>query len=60
MYLRLADTYEIIGDRDEALKSVASGIANGLGPKQIEQDPDLESLTRDPGYRQLLTKHGAK
>ena len=60
MYLRLAETYEILGDRDQALKSVTTGIAKGLGPKQIEQDPDLEPLTRDPRYRQLLSKQGAK
>jgi len=60
MYLRLADTYEIIGDREEALKWLAAGMKSGLGLKQIEQDPDLESLTRDPGYKRLLTKPGAK
>jgi serine/threonine protein kinase/tetratricopeptide (TPR) repeat protein len=60
MYLRLADTYEILGDRDQALKSIAAGMASGLRPKQIEQDLDLERLTADPGYRQLLSKQGAK
>jgi eukaryotic-like serine/threonine-protein kinase len=60
MYLRLADTYEILGQRDQALKSVASGMAHGLGSKQIEQDLDLERLTADPGYRQLLSKQLAK
>jgi tetratricopeptide (TPR) repeat protein len=60
MYLRLAATHEILGDRDQALKSLELGIASGLGPKQIEEDPDLESLTRDTRYKQLLSKHGAK
>jgi len=60
MYLRLVDTYEILGERDQALRLLAAGIASGLGKKQIEQDPDLERLTADPGYRQLLTKQGAK
>ena len=60
MYLRLVDTYEILGERVQALRLLAAGIASGLGKKQIEQDPDLERLTADPGYRQLLTKQGAK
>jgi hypothetical protein len=60
MYLRLADTYEILGERDQALKSLATGMANGLGRKQIEEDPDLEALTRDSHYRDLLPKPGDK
>jgi serine/threonine-protein kinase len=60
MYLRLADTYEILGERDQALQSVASGVAHGLGPKQIEQDLDLESLTRDSRYKNLLPKQEEK
>jgi tetratricopeptide (TPR) repeat protein len=60
MYLRLADTYEILNDRDQALKSLAAGMASGLGPKQIEQDPDLESLIQDPRYKQLRTNPGPK
>ena len=40
--------------------SLATGITKGLGRNQIEQDPDLERLTGDSGYRQLLTKQGAK
>jgi serine/threonine-protein kinase len=56
MYLRLADTYEILGERDQALKSLATGVSKGLGRKQIEEDPDLEPLTRDRRYRDLLPK----
>ena len=56
MYLRLADTYEILGERDQALKSLATGIGKGLGRKQIEEDPDVEPLTRDNRYRNLLPK----
>jgi serine/threonine-protein kinase len=56
MYLRLADTYEILGDRDQALASLGTGMAHGLGRKQIEEDADLEPLTRDSRYRNLLPK----
>ena len=60
MYLRLADTYEILGEREQALKSLATGITKGLGRKQIEEDPDLEPLTRDNRYRSLVPKLEAK
>jgi tetratricopeptide (TPR) repeat protein len=60
MYLRLADTYEILGDRDQALASLGTGVAHGLGRKQIEEDPDLESLTRDSRYRNLRPKPDEK
>lgn len=56
MYLRLADTYEILGERDQALKSLATGIGKGLRRKQIEEDPEVEPLTRDNRYRNLLPK----
>ncbi len=60
MYLRLADTYEILGDRDQALQSLGTGITKGLGRKQIEEDPDLEALTSDSRYRNLLPKPESK
>jgi eukaryotic-like serine/threonine-protein kinase len=56
MYLRLADAYAILVERDQAFESLAAGITKGLGRTQIEQDPDLESLTRDNRYRDLLPK----
>ena len=54
--LRLAEAYEILGDRERALESLGAAIANGLNTKQVEGDQDLDRLRQDARYRQLQPK----
>jgi len=46
--------YEITGRRDEALKALDRANAAGYSLSVIEREPELQSLRKDPRYRQWL------
>ena len=50
--------YEILNERDEALKWIAKALTNGLDPGIVENDPWLKTLAADPRYRRLLPQEG--
>jgi tetratricopeptide (TPR) repeat protein len=54
--LRVADTYELMGDRNRAFEWLATAIRSGLSFKQIEDDPDLEQLRRDSQFTELRSR----
>jgi hypothetical protein len=44
---------ELIGKREEALTTIAACFRKGATELQIVPFPDLQSLRKDPRYRQL-------
>ncbi len=56
---RSALVYELAGDRDRALKALASAAANGYSMAVIQAASDLVELRKDPRYRDLVEGRGA-
>src|SRR4029079_12776829 len=48
------------GHDAEALAFLDRGLAAGLGVHEIETEPDLDALRRDPRYQALLARERAK
>ncbi len=46
-------TYEILGDRELALRYIARAFEERFDPLMIDSDPWLDELRRDPGYQAL-------
>ncbi|UCG60835.1 MAG: protein kinase [Candidatus Zixiibacteriota bacterium] len=49
--------YEQLGERDTALIWIAKAFSCGYQPEHIESLPEMQSLTGDPRYKQLLETH---
>lgn len=45
---------ELCGRRDAALEWLGKAVKAGFGMKEIQNDPDLVALRRDPGYHRLV------
>jgi tetratricopeptide (TPR) repeat protein len=48
--------YELAGYRDEALRSVESGLTSGVTVSELEDHPDLVELRGDARYQRILQK----
>ena len=44
---------ELLGKREEALTTLAACFQKGASDLQIAASPDLQSLRKDPSYRQV-------
>jgi tetratricopeptide (TPR) repeat protein len=47
---------ELLGDRDQALATLANCFSKGATGLQIAQFPDMQALRKDPRYRQMQSK----
>ncbi|MEM8934519.1 MAG: tetratricopeptide repeat protein, partial [Acidobacteriota bacterium] len=52
--LRLVITWEVLGEREQALDRLAAAFEVGLAPVEVEQDPELASLRSDRRFHELL------
>jgi tetratricopeptide (TPR) repeat protein len=50
---RVAETYEQMGDRDNALIWVEKALANGYPPAHLDRYPGLKDLRNDDRFRRL-------
>jgi serine/threonine-protein kinase len=50
VHYRLALAYELLGERKLALEMIAKAVKLGYPVKNIETEPDLVNLRRDPAY----------
>ena len=50
-----AQSYEYLGDRGRALKLIEQALAKGWTVAQLEIDPGMRDLIRDPKFRQSLS-----
>ena len=55
VHFRAALTYELLGNRNEAITSLARALERGYPINLIEATPDLLALRRDARYQKLLT-----
>lgn len=53
--LTKARIFQLLGDRDAALETIAACVKQGATHSQIQSIPDLESLRSDPKYKDLYT-----
>ena len=51
---RAITVYELAGDREKALRYLASALESGYGRIEIERDPELDDLRREPRARAIL------
>ena len=56
LHYRALVTYEIMSDRDMALKSLEAALAANYPLIEILNDPELSRLRQDPDYHRLLAK----
>ena len=55
IYYDAACAFALAGQRQAALDALGKAVANGYKQKQhIEEDPDLESLRQEPGFKKLV------
>jgi tetratricopeptide (TPR) repeat protein len=48
---QVADAYELLGDRRNAIKYLEAALTNGLNKGQLKQDPEIQGVISDPGFR---------
>ncbi|MDX1618583.1 MAG: protein kinase [Balneolaceae bacterium] len=49
-----ANTYEVLGKRDEALHLIAQAVEQGYSLAEIENNPDLSDLIEDERFKQMV------
>jgi serine/threonine protein kinase/Tfp pilus assembly protein PilF len=52
------ETYEILGDRVQAIPLIASSIPAAYSVAEMERDPDLKTLRKDPAFQAMLRAKG--
>ncbi len=55
-----AVAYELAGDRERALNTLAAATRRGYSVAVIRATPDLNQLRKDPQYRSLLASQSAR
>lgn len=45
-----ADTYELLGNRKEAVRSLERAISHGLSRGQLNEDPTIQAVLKDPSF----------
>src|SRR5262249_19729271 len=50
---RCVKVYEILGDRAKALATLKTALDNGYPLDNVEQDPELSNLRKDPEYQKM-------
>jgi tetratricopeptide (TPR) repeat protein len=53
---RVADGYELLHRREEALRWIGKALALGFSLKTVKDNPELSGLTADPRFRSLSEK----
>ncbi len=53
---RLADGYELLHRREEALRWIGKALALGFSLEAVKRNPELSGLTADPRFRTLIEK----
>ena len=51
IFNEIADAYELLGDRREAIRYLEEALAHGLGILQLNGDPEIQGVISDPGFR---------
>jgi serine/threonine protein kinase/tetratricopeptide (TPR) repeat protein len=46
-----ADTYELLGNRKQAIECLQQALAHGLGRTQLNGDPEIQGVVSDPMFR---------
>jgi eukaryotic-like serine/threonine-protein kinase len=54
--LNVADSYELLGDRRQAVLYVERALKAGEKPDQLRIDPEIQGTLQDPALRSLLSK----
>jgi hypothetical protein len=53
---KIAVVYELCGDRGAAISYLAKAVDLGYAPREIDADPELVALRRDPRYQSVVRK----
>jgi Flp pilus assembly protein TadD/TolB-like protein len=48
---QIADAYELLGDRKNAIKYLQQALINGLPAEQLNGDPEIQGVISDPSFR---------
>ncbi len=51
---RAAELYEMLADRELALKWIGEALRNGLAREELEHSAALEALRSDPRFQEVL------
>jgi serine/threonine protein kinase/tetratricopeptide (TPR) repeat protein len=54
--LNVADAYELLGDRRQAVLYVEKALKAGLKPDQLRIDPEIQRTLQDPALRSVLKR----
>jgi len=54
--LNVADAYELLGDRRQAVLYVEKALKAGLKPEQLRIDPEIQGALQDPALHSVLNK----
>ncbi len=54
---RIADIYERLGERDEALRWLERALVAGYSLVDIDDNPELEELRQDPRFKSLRDRY---
>jgi len=48
---QVADAYELLGDRQNAIKYLSQALANGMTREQLSGDPEIQGVLSERGFR---------
>jgi len=48
---QVADAYELLGNRKEAVRYLEEALEQGLSKGQLNEDPEIQGVLRDPDFR---------
>ena len=50
---RTGTTYELLGEREEALMWIRKSLENGYSRSEIESQPEMKDFVADPRYKKI-------
>jgi serine/threonine-protein kinase len=53
---RAGETYEILGQRSEAIPLIAKALAQGYHAPEFERSPEMASLRADPAFQSAVAQ----
>jgi hypothetical protein len=48
---QVADAYELLGDRKNAIVCLRQAMAHGLSRLQVKEDPEIQPVLQDPHFK---------
>ena len=59
-HFHIGTVYELLGQRERAVQEIGTALRGGYSPDQVQNDPYLSDLWRDPSFQAVVQKLGTQ